>query len=143
MTATQNSPALPGSDLLADRTVSEYSSPEILSCAPDAPLGEVAWLMAEHRVHALVLADEEAAAAPVLSDTDLVGAVESGDFDQLSARDIAATEAVSVGIDDPLRRAAQLLSSHGVTHLIVRDHRRQPVGVISTQDIARAIAEAS
>jgi predicted transcriptional regulator len=143
MTATQNSPAQTGSDLLADKSVSEYASPEILSCAPDAPLGEAAWLMAEHRVHALVLADEEAGEPPVLSDTDLIGAVESGDFDQLCARDVAATEAVSVGNDDPLRRAAQLLSSHGVTHLIVRDHQRMPVGVISTQDIARAIAEMS
>lgn len=126
-------------DPLAGRTVSEFASVGILSCTPDAPLDEVAWLMAHNRVHAVVVA-EDATEAPVIADADLIAAASSGHFDQLSAGDITATEAVSVRDDETLERAAQLLSEHGVSHLVVRDRHGQPTGVLSTLDLARAIS---
>lgn len=135
---TQQSSA--GPDPLAGRTVDEFASVGILSCTPDAPLDEVAWLMANNRVHAVVVADDTGPEPPVIADTDLIAAAGSGHFDQLSAGDIAGTEAVSVGSDETLERAAQLLAEHGVSHLVVRDRRRLPVGILSTLDVARAIS---
>lgn len=127
-------------DRLAERTVDELASIGIVSVAPDAPLDEVAWLMSNNRVHAVVVADDDAAEPPVIADADLIGAASSGHFDELRARDIAGTEAVSVGEHETLERAAQLLAEHGVSHLVVRDRRQLPVGVLSTLDIARAIS---
>lgn len=57
----------------------------------------------------------DAAEPPVIADADLIIAVDSGRFDQLSDFDIAGTEAVSVRTDEPLEGAAQLLAEHGVT----------------------------
>lgn len=125
---------------LADRAVNEVASIGILGVTPDAPLDEVAWLMANNRVHALIVADDAAAEPPVISDADLIAAADSGRFDELRASDVAGTEAVSVRDDDSLERAAQLLAEHGVSHLIVRDRRGLPIGVLSTLDVARAIA---
>lgn len=127
-------------DPLAGATVDQFASVGIVSCPPDAPLDEVAWLMANNRVHAVVVVDDDAAEPPVIADADLIAAADSGRFDQLSARDIAGTEAVSVRTDEPLDRAAQLLAEHGVTHLIVRERRRLPVGILSTLDVAGAIS---
>lgn len=124
-----------------DRTVAEFATVGILSCTPDAPLDEVAWLMSNNRVHAVLVVDDEAAEPPVISDIDLIAAASSGHFDGLCARDIAGTEGVSVTEDETLARAAQLLAEHRVGHLIVRDNARVPVGIISSLDLARAIAQ--
>jgi CBS domain-containing protein len=125
---------------LTGRVVEDFASVGILACPPDAPLDEVAWLMAENRVHAVVVADDNGPEPPVIADADLIAAANSARFDALRARDIAGTEAVSVGEEETLERAAQLLAEHQVSHLVVRDRRRLPVGILSTLDIARAIS---
>jgi predicted transcriptional regulator len=134
------SPSDPHPNPLAGSTVAEFATTGILSVQPDAPLEEVAWLMANNRVHAVAVVDDAAAEPPVIRDVDLVAATVSGHYQELRARDVAGTEAVSVRGDERLDRAAQLLARHGVTHLIIRDQRRVPSGILSTLDIARAIA---
>ena len=116
----------------------DYASNGILACNGDAPLAEIAGLMARNNVHAIVVVDDRAAEPPVVSDQDLVDAMASGHFDELTASDVAGTEAVSIFVDEDLRRAAQLLAEHRVNHLVVRNARREPVGIISTLDLAEA-----
>ncbi len=120
--------------------VGEHASAGLISCSPHAPLDEIAALMAENRVHAVVVVDDRAVEPPVVSDLDLIAALASGHYDELRASDIAGTEGVSVFDDEGLGRAAQLLSEHRVSHLVVRNERREPVGVVSTLDLAEAIA---
>jgi CBS-domain-containing membrane protein len=124
---------------LAGRWVDDYANVGILSCPADAPLEEVAWMMADNRVHAVVV-DDEREDPPIIADADLIAAAGSGRFDELQAADIAGTEAVSIGRDDTLERATQLLAEHGVAHLIVRDDRWRPAGILSSLDVARAIS---
>jgi CBS domain-containing protein len=48
-----------------------------------------------------------------------------------------------VGIREPLGRAVQLMTEHGVSHLVVIDRgSSRPLGVLSTLDIARVVADA-
>ena len=50
---------------------------------------------------------------------------------------------VAVSADESLHLAAQLMSEHGVSHLIVADAvSGYPAGVLSTLDIAAAFATA-
>lgn len=137
---TPSRPAESAIDRLARRRVDEFASIGIFSCTPDAPLDEVAHVMASNRVHAVVVSGDIAPEPPVIADADLIAATSSGHFNELSARDIAGTEAVSVGGEETLERAAQLLAEHGVSHLVVRDGRGIPVGILSTLDVARAIS---
>lgn len=124
---------------LSGRYVADFANVGILSCPAEAPLDEVAWMMADNRVHALVV-DNESDDPPVISDIDLVAAAGSGHFDELCALDVAGTEAVSVSRGDTLEHATQLLAEHSVAHLVVRDDRWRPVGILSTLDVARAIS---
>ena len=49
---------------------------------------------------------------------------------------------MTVRSDDRLEHAAQLMAEHGVSHLAVIDEgSEQPVGMLSSLDIARVIAE--
>lgn len=130
----------PGADPLEGRSVGDVATAEIVTCGADAPLEEVAWTMSVNRIHAIIVKDEERDQLPVISDSDLIAAAQSGRFHELSAADIAGTEEVGVHVEDSLGRAAQLLAEHGVSHLIVRDHDGTPVGIVSSLDLADAIA---
>jgi CBS domain-containing protein len=113
----------------------------ILSCAVDTPLGEVAGMMAEHRVHAVVVTDPETSRPfGIVSDLDVAAAVASGD--EPSALEMAGTEALAISAGESLERAAQLMSEHGVSHLVVLDSASgYPTGILSTLDLVGVYAE--
>jgi len=54
----------------------------------------------------------------------------------------ASTPAVLISPHARLTDAAELMTRHGVTHLVVAEARR-PVGVLSTLDVAVAIADSA
>jgi CBS domain-containing protein len=120
---------------------------DLISCAPSTPLRSVARLMATHRVHSVFVFDygqeddETTELWGIVSDLDLVAAAWA-DVDEQTAGESAVTPLVHVAKNDDLRHAAQLMAESGVSHLAVIDPATQrPVGVISTLDIARAIAD--
>jgi CBS domain-containing protein len=115
----------------------------VLTCGRDESLATVARLMADHRVHCIVVTDDPMHAPSlwgVVSDLDLVAAASVRELEEQVAGAAAATPALVIAPDDTLRRAAQLMVEHAVTHLVVVA-RGRPAGVISTLDIATALAD--
>ena len=112
----------------------------VVSCPPDTPLRDVARVMATYRIHCVVVAEvAEGAPLGVIADID-VAAAAAGARDA-SAGTLARTEAITVHPDDSLEHAAQLMSEHEVTHLVVvQPHSHHPVGVLSALDVAGALA---
>ena len=113
----------------------------IFSCGPDASMGEVAGIMATHRVHAVAISDRDGTRPTgVISDLDVVAAISSGE--QPTALQAAATERLTVSSGERLDRAAQLMTEHAVSHLVVLDAANgHPIGVLSTSDVAAAYAD--
>lgn len=124
-------------------TVGDAMTPGILTCLPVTPLRVVARMMATHRVHAIVVFGHEDTLLPwgIVSDLDLVGAIESG----ATAGAIAASPVVTVTPGDSVLHAAQLMREHSTTHVIViaDESSPLPIGVLSTLDVARAFAAES
>jgi CBS domain-containing protein len=127
--------------------VAEAMHPGVLTCPLEASLRAVARMMVLYRVHAIVAVGEDTDDADgpglwgVVSDLDLVQAASAGELDDHTAGGTAATPILAVAPDDTLQRAAQLMSEHEVAHLIVVNRASaRPVGVLSTLDIARALA---
>ncbi len=115
----------------------------ILTCPSHASLAEVAAVMAEHRVHAVVVtAAGSARPVGVVSDLDVVAAAATGEGP--SAGEAAATEPLVVGANERLDRAAQLMAEHAVSHLVVNDSASGlPIGILSTLDVAAVCAAVS
>ena len=115
--------------------------PGVLTCAGDDSLRDVATIMAKHRVHAVVITGPNAARpVGVVSDLDVVAGMAAGAG--LTASQAAATETLTVSADELLWAAAQLMSEHSVSHLLVVDGAGGfPVGVLSTLDIASVYAD--
>jgi CBS domain-containing protein len=121
--------------------------PALITCAPDSSLRTIARMMATYRVHAILVTshgDEELAGGSpwgIVSDADLLRATKSGDIDEQQARTLAAQPVVTIPSSEALSRAAQLMVDSDVSHLIVIESRSErPIGVLSTLDVARALA---
>ncbi len=119
-------------------TVGEAMTPGVLTCLPVTPLRDVARMMARHRVHAIVVFGHEDRLHPwgVVSDLDLVAAVGT----HSNAGAVAASPVVTVTPDVSLLHAARLMEEHQTQHLLVTSDRGMPMGVLSTLDVARALA---
>ncbi len=127
-------------------TVSDAMTQGVISCPPETPLRVVARMMATFGVHAIFVfehmeEDDEARRLwAVVSDLDLVAATRL-DLDELTAGATAVSPLVTVAADSSIVEAGSLMSQYGTSHLAVTDPAsRRPIGVISTLDVARAIA---
>ena len=109
----------------------------VLSCGPDDSLRDVAATMANHRVHAVLIAERQGGRPlGVVSDLDVAAAAARG-RDDATAREAAGADPVTVSSDAPVQDAARLMSEHGVSHLVVVESASgYPAGVISTLDVA-------
>lgn len=117
----------------------------IFTCPPETPLKTVARMMASYHVHCVVVTSSDPEGVSerpwrVVSDLDLVHAAGMDAMDR-TAGGTAATELVIVAADDTLAHAAQLMTDHHVSHLVViQPASGRPVGVLSSLDIAGVIA---
>jgi CBS domain-containing protein len=129
-------------------TVSDVMHPGVVSCPPQATITEVARLMADQRIHPVVVHGlargangGERLVWGAIADRDLVAA--AYDKADCTASELATTELVAVDPTDTLDEASRLMTEHDLSHLLVVDGRtREPVGIVSTLDLARAIAGA-
>jgi CBS domain-containing protein len=129
-------------------TVADAMRTGILTCPADTSLRAIADMMASYRVHAVVV-DGAESESPV-SGTQRWGIVSDAELTRAAARDelhatageLARSNAlIVVSPADKLKRAAELMSDHGVSHLIVSTTpAARPIGIISTLDLAGALA---
>ncbi|HEY3576703.1 MAG TPA: CBS domain-containing protein [Gaiellaceae bacterium] len=127
-------------------TVGDAMSSGVISCSPETPLRVVARMMTTYGVHAIFVfeganeVDETPRLWAVVSDLDLVAATQL-DLDSLTAGATAVTPLVSVAAGSSIAEAGSLMAQYGIAHLAVTDPAScRPIGVISTLDIARAVA---
>jgi CBS domain-containing protein len=141
-----NGPGSARAPRLEHAVVADVMHPGVMSCPPDADLVTVARMMASHHIHAVVVGGIETTSGGerltwgLLSDLDLVAATLPELPPDAEAADYASTELVSVRADESLERAAQLMVEHQLAHLLVLAPSGTPVGVLSTLDVAGAIA---
>jgi len=121
--------------------------PGIVCCSPETPLRTVARLMTTYRVHAVLVTAHGDVALPypgtwgIVSDRDLLRAAASGDPDVQTAGIAAVGPVHTVASSDELAGAAHVMDEANATHLVVLEpHSGRPIGVLSTLDIARALA---
>lgn len=134
---------------IAELRAIDAMHPGMISCPPETPMRTVARMMASYRVHAIVVHAHGQDDLPggdgdgwgVVADVDLVRAALDDNVDVVTAGQVAATPALTMPSVEPLERAMQLMTDHEVTHVIVVErHSGRPIGVLSTLDVAHAVA---
>ena len=139
-------PALTPTQDLHGTRVGEVMHVGLVSCAPEMPLDVVAALMSRERIHCVVITNEElrrTAVWGVVSDVDLIAAASVRPLSEQEAAGSAMRPAVTIEPAASLDEAARLMTRAGVAQLVVGDPvERRPVGVLSTLDLAAAVARA-
>jgi CBS domain-containing protein len=133
---------------LALRDVSSAMHHGVITCHPSSTLRDVARTMANVGIHLVVVwgdeEDDSEGVWGVVSDVDLIAAAARGDALASSAVGAAHSTVVTIAANESLLHAAHLMVERGVTHLLVLSpDLRRPVGVLSTLDLARALARAT
>jgi CBS domain-containing protein len=129
-----------------DVRVVDAMHPGLIHCDPDASLRAVAALMSDERVHCVIVIDDPSnrhSLWGVVSDADLIAAATVRPLDEQRAMGTAIKPPVTIGPYESLARAAEQMTKHGVSHLVVVEPvTERPLGVISTLDIARVLGAA-
>jgi predicted transcriptional regulator len=118
----------------------------LLTCRQDAALGQVAVLLTQHHVHALVVVDRDRRPIGLISDFDLLaGEWLSADAESLSvmrrltAEDLMSHPITSVEADVSLAEAAALMLRNDISRLMVTEGGK-PAGMIAGSDFVASIA---
>lgn len=131
--------------LIRSICVSEAMHPGVFGCDRDAPLSEVAATMTRERVHCVVVdrgSGDTGEPWGIISDLDLVAAATVRNLDEQTAGGSAAAPLVLVSETESLERAAQLMTEHSTSHLVVVDPADfRPVGILSTLDVAASLVK--
>src|SRR3954468_12332010 len=94
---------------LAGLTAAEVMSPGLLACERDAPLHELAAMMAVNEVHAVALSDGRG----VVTTLDIVASPQAA-----TAADLASSPATVLPCE-PLEQAARIIAETGRSHVVV------------------------
>ena len=131
---------------MTERTVGDVMTFGALSVSADAGLRQAARLMDEYRVHGLAVVDADDSLVGVISQSDLVRARLAADvwdsWGSLAVRHLMTTPAVTGPTSMTVSEAAKLMEDKGVHRLIIVGHDGiTPVGIVSTTDLIRDMAE--
>jgi CBS domain-containing protein len=127
---------------MKDKLVRDVMHRKVISCRVDTPLKDVAKLLDEERINALVVVDESGDLSGVLSQTDLVKVCEE-DWAGMVAEDVMTPDVVTIVADIPVLTAVELMLDNQIHRLIITQggHApRRPVGVLSMTDVVREMA---
>ena len=120
----------------ASRTVREAMSRRVVTVSPDEVLSEVARLIVQRGITGFPVVSSKGAVLGVVAQSDLVAAdrLANNGRQAQTVREVMSSRVLSIGPDEPLANAAQMLRHHRVHRLLVLEDERL-VGVITPLDL--------
>ena len=139
-------PAQYGKDFKMTQAVKDLMHKGLITCPPTTSLGQVATLLTEHHVHALIVADQADVPLGIISDFDLLAgewlSVDEESLNamrKLTARDLMTIPIETVDADTPAETAAKRMAEKNINRMLVTEVGK-PVGIISISNFVAGIA---
>ncbi len=131
--------------------VSAYMTSKVIVAHPEDGIRHTFFEMRRHRIRHLPVVDKDGRLMGIISDRDLrrpdwvdeavdIEHVYTLD-DSLSVRDLMTTNLLTVRTSDSVDKAAKLFLEHGFGALPVLNKQGSLVGVLSSQDLLRALVQ--
>lgn len=131
---------------MTERRVRDCMHAGVVTCAPETSLDDVATIMRQRDVSAIVVVDNGVAAG-LISQTDVVNVAFVEPYVRywrgLAARHFMSAPVVSVRPEAPLGEALELLRNRKIHRLVVTEPGaggERPVGILSLSDVVRALS---
>ncbi len=125
-----------------EQTVAKVMTKQVMAVELNVNAKDCAKAMAKRGVSCAVIT-QSGSAIGIVTERDLVSKVlaETIDAKNVLVRDIMSTPLITVGPDATLTGAAEMMAQYRVRRLVVVDENGTLVGIVTTGDIARALAE--
>jgi len=110
----------------------------IISVSPDTEIGEVAEILRQHRIGAVIVLNGPDDIAGVLSERDIVRAVAEHGSPclEFKAEQLMTKDVIRCALEDSIDRVMELMTEHRFRHLPVMDDRKL-IGMISIGDVVK------
>lgn len=127
-------------------TIKDLMHEGLLTCLPGTSLGQVAAMLDEYQIHALIVAEQPDQPLGIISDFDLLAAewlsVDEQSLNtmrKLTARDLMTSPITTVDAKTPVSEAAKRMDDKDIHRMLVTENGK-PIGVISISDLVAGIA---
>jgi len=127
---------------IEETTVAKVMSKSVMAVELNTNARDCAKAMAKRGVSCAVIT-QRGSAIGIVTERDLVSKVlaEMIDPNDVLVRDIMSTPLITVSPNAPLTAASELMAQYRVRRLVVVDREGNLVGIVTTGDIARSLAE--
>jgi CBS domain-containing protein len=111
----------------------------IVTISPNAPVGDAARLLAEHRIGALLVMNGDTVAG-ILSERDIVrGLAQAVDVcSTAQVRDLMTAEVFVCGEDDSVEHLMSVMTAKRIRHLPVLDKDGKVAGIVTIGDVVKS-----
>ncbi len=122
--------------------VANIMSTAIVTALPWLPAARLAELMVDENIGAVPVVDDEGTPLGIVTRSDLLEEDEAEwEGGEATADDLMRRSPLTVGPMTPISEAARLMSRQRVHHLLVVDVEGRLVGLLSSFDVVRWVAE--
>lgn len=125
-----------------DRIIRDVMHRGVVTCRVGATASEVARIMLDNDVSALVVIDERLNTCGIISKTDLISSY-GEDLSLITAEDIMGPKILTVSPDTLVHEAVRLMLGHRVHQLVIVTQagaHRRPVAIFTTGDAVALMA---
>jgi CBS domain-containing protein len=111
----------------------------VISVTPETPVAEVARVIGQRRIGAVMVLDAHGAVAGIVSERDIVRALATreGGIVGMRAEELMTREVVMVDPATPVDAALRIMDEHYFRHLPVVDEAGALLGLVSVRDLVR------
>ncbi|ODS42074.1 MAG: hypothetical protein MSIBF_01655 [Candidatus Altiarchaeales archaeon IMC4] len=127
--------------MIEEKKVSELMTHGTVSVPLDDTVADVVRVLAEGRVHGVVVTSKTGEAVGVISEIDIVKAL-GRDFNKIKVQEIMTPDVVFVSPQMSVKEAAGIMAQKHISRLFVVDEKKRPRGVFSITDLINEIEQA-
>lgn len=111
----------------------------VISVTPETPVAEVARILEQRRIGAVIVLDARGGVAGIVSERDIVRALATreGGIAGMRAEELMTREVVMVDPATPVDAALRIMDEHYFRHLPVVDGAGAMLGLVSVRDLVR------
>lgn len=117
--------------------ITQIMTRSIVTAKADATVESLIELMTQHHVGCIPIVDEHDHPKGIVTKLDLI---ECRGDDRATAREVMMPHAMVISPEASVAKAASLMSSEQIHHLLVVDRHRSLLGVVSSMDITTWLA---
>jgi len=117
--------------------ISEIMTRATITARGDASVSSLIDLMTQHHIGCVPIVDDQDRPTGIVTKLDLLECQDDG---RRTAREVMMPSAITLPPEASLQRAASLMTSEEIHHVLVVDAGRALVGVVSTFDVTRWLA---